>query len=261
MNGTWLNDVLQRQLVRRLVLLSIAVLSGAAWMPAQAEAPSRAPLRQASRTPRAGAAKAAKPRLGDTPDFSHARHTSVKCATCHTFTASSRAMKLSVPDDCRSCHHAADARAGTCDACHTSAELNHGVAARVRFDVSARRTGPVMRTLVFRHDLHAPFECADCHGRPVAQRAPDSCNSCHDLHHEPERNCAACHPTASVGHDRAVHDDCTTCHTAASSAALTASRSLCLACHPKQGTHNVGRACATCHAVNLSSRARRGGGR
>ncbi|HEY5491032.1 MAG TPA: cytochrome c3 family protein [Gemmatimonadaceae bacterium] len=257
----WLNDRAPLRLTRLVPVLSLAALAGVAWVPAHADAPRRAALRQATQAPRASIAEAAKPRLGDTPGFSHARHITIKCANCHTFSASSRVMKLKVPDDCRACHHAADARAGACAACHAAAELNHGVAARVRFDVSARKSGPVTRTVVFRHDVHEPFECVECHGTPVAPRAADSCNACHDLHHDPARNCLACHPTASVGHDRAVHDDCTACHTAASAAELTASRSLCLACHPKQGTHNAGRECAACHAVNLSSRARKGGGR
>lgn len=226
---------------------------GIAWIPRQ-EVPRRGAARPAR-------AVVAPPDPADTLQFAHGRHKSVKCEQCHAANDTHGQLTLKVPADCQSCHHAADAKAGACAVCHAPSELRNGYNTAVSIRVTPRKTGPVTRTLAFKHDLHPGVACTDCHGTAIAKKVERTCNSCHADHHAPARDCASCHPTAKIGHERAIHEGCASCHTEQRPPALVASRTMCLACHAPQRDHKEKRDCAGCHAVQLSHDVSKGGGR
>jgi hypothetical protein len=118
----------------------------------------------------------------------------------------------------------------------------------VSFAISARKD-PVTRPLPFAHERHSTLECVKCHTNGVKRAVTTTCTGCHESHHKPTLDCASCHTTARVGHDRLSHAGCAGCHTDATVAALPASRIVCLTCHQPQRTHYPNRDCASCHAL------------
>lgn len=191
--------------------------------------------------------------------FDHRRHRDLACTQCHATTASHGAVTITAPRDCQACHHGRTQKA-ECRACHATATL---VARpqQVALRVSARKEpGTVMRTLPFAHDQHTRLECGSCHGTDEKRGVTATCASCHADHHQLDRDCAACHTTAKVGHDRTAHDGCISCHTAERFAPATPSRQLCLGCHQEQRTnHYAAKDCVACHAVASHAFARPGG--
>lgn len=227
-------------------------LIAAAWTPRPVEAPRRPTVRRFQQGTTSPAVVPAPAEPSDTLAFSHKRHKALTCNGCHTADKTHGYVKIKAPGDCQSCHHAADARAGKCATCHAPNELQRPYARSVTVNVSARKTGAVTRTLSFKHDLHGKLACAECHGTAITKTVQKTCNSCHADHHAPARDCATCHPTAKIGHERSIHEGCTSCHTDSRAAALVASRTMCLACHGAQRTHKERRECADCHAVHLA---------
>jgi hypothetical protein len=119
----------------------------------------------------------------------------------------------------------------------------------VTFTITARRE-PVTRPITFAHARHVGLSCARCHANDGKKVVTTTCEGCHADHHGATADCASCHPTARVGHDRLSHEGCARCHTDAKVAALPASRVVCVSCHLEQRTHYPARDCATCHATS-----------
>jgi hypothetical protein len=182
----------------------------------------------------------------DTITFSHSRHKALECAECHGPGATHGRLKFGAPDGCRSCHHGV-AQKAACATCHAASPKPRDVS--VTFNVVARKTAPVTRSLRFRHEQHGALDCAKCHNADADRTVDKNCVSCHADHHAPARDCTSCHADARAGHDRSAHDGCASCHTGARTAAFAFTRALCLTCHDKQRTHEPGGDCAACHAV------------
>ena len=184
----------------------------------------------------------------DSTRFPHARHKTVPCADCHATSSTHGGVKVTRPDGCRNCHHASSQKA-SCASCHQQGPS----AARtvdVKMTVTARRIPQVERALTFAHARHAALACTQCHDDSPTRAPKATCLGCHADHHQPKRECAACHTGAKTGHDRAAHDACASCHTAPWVAQLPSSRTLCLACHDTQRTHEPGHECSICHLVS-----------
>lgn len=184
----------------------------------------------------------------DSSNFPHWRHKAVPCRDCHATDDTHGGLKISRPDGCRSCHHSAKQPAA-CVSCHATGSVKDRNI-DVKLTISARKDPAVQRALPFAHKRHDSLVCAKCHANSATRAVTTTCNSCHEDHHEPQRECASCHPTAREGHDRTAHDGCASCHTAASVARLTTSRPLCIACHEKQRDHEPKGECSKCHLVD-----------
>ena len=193
-----------------------------------------------------GAASFAGSRAQDTAAFQHALHKSITCTTCHGTTTTHGGLKFERPAGCFACHHGAD-QAVPCTTCHlTQSLLPRPVP--VTFAISTR-PAPLTRTLTFPHARHSALACTTCHANDVNRTVFTTCATCHTSHHNPEANCAGCHPTAREGHDRSVHTGCARCHTDSTVAALPVNRNVCLVCHQEQRDHYPTGNCATCHAL------------
>jgi hypothetical protein len=177
--------------------------------------------------------------------FSHPRHRSVSCTTCHSTRRTHGEVTVRARDDCQACHHAADARAGKCDACHAAATLSESYATTVPMRVADRALAD--RVLPFTHPQHASLPCGACHGDDRSQSLKISCTGCHTDHHGPRTSCVSCHAEARRGHGRDSHLGCASCHTEKTAAALPPRRQVCLACHREQERHLPDRECASCH--------------
>src|SRR5690606_3993614 len=113
---------------------------------------------------------------------------------------------------------------------------------------------PRPRDVPFAHAEHDEFRCTECHVAPVTL-APSAevqaCASCHERHHEPGQDCAACHRTGATlaAHEPLAdaHRDCTACHVEAVVERLEPTRSFCLACHAQSVDHYAPRECTVCH--------------
>ncbi len=179
--------------------------------------------------------------------FMHSRHRGIACTSCHSTSSSTHGgVSISAPADCLACHHGPAQKAG-CTTCHAAAALP-SLSKAVTLRISARAT-PVERALPFAHTRHAVLDCGQCHAANSKRTVTATCTSCHGDHHQLDRDCAACHPTAKAGHDRTAHDGCAGCHAKAQFAATSFTRQVCLACHQEQRNHYVARDCASCHAV------------
>jgi Formate hydrogenlyase subunit 3/Multisubunit Na+/H+ antiporter, MnhD subunit len=178
--------------------------------------------------------------------FTHSRHKSLSCTTCHSVTSTHGGLKFTRPAGCYACHHGPTQRT-PCVKCHTKLSVDQRTMP-MPFAISARRD-VVTRPVPFAHERHETLACTRCHGpgndRPVTAK----CSDCHTEHHVAAADCATCHTTARAGHDRASHEGCAGCHTDATVAALPVSREVCLTCHQAQRAHYPAGDCATCHAL------------
>ena len=192
--------------------------------------------------------------------FRHSLHKSLACTACHGTATTHGGLKFTAPGGCFACHHSTRQRV-ECTTCHDRSSLPSREMP-MAFTISARPE-TVTRPESFTHDQHAKLACTRCHGDDVKRSVATTCKSCHAEHHTTAANCAACHPTARTGHDRASHDGCARCHTDAVVAALPASRPVCIACHEKQRDHYPNGDCATCHATphDMMRSGRAGAGR
>ena len=133
------------------------------------------------------------PQGRDSAAFQHRLHASVNCTTCHSTARGRGDLRAGVvARDCRGCHHGNTALGRDCARCHQKAELSptRSLAVQVAFSVWP---APKTRSLGFAHDRHTRFACGDCHADTRARTAQKTCESCHVDHHQPDRDCAACH--------------------------------------------------------------------
>jgi hypothetical protein len=182
--------------------------------------------------------------------FDHRVHARISCRQCHGTGALHRTILVRSARDCASCHHDPE-RGRACGDCHDAGgpQGQRLVTALLRFTVwDSART----RELPFRHEVHAPLACRDCHGAPVTLEPNRECASCHEKHHRPDATCSTCHQPPRPGvHNAAAHLSCTGtgCHAATVAPAPASSRTLCLVCHTELGNHQPGRDCAVCHRI------------
>jgi hypothetical protein len=181
--------------------------------------------------------------------FSHQRHKTFNCITCHgTRTGQSR-LTFERPRGCQICHHQAPAQ-NDCRRCHDQETSETPIAV----DVTVRVPGQTPRTrqVDFAHTAHQSLSCVECHTQSITL-APDSlvrtCLACHEKHHTAARDCATCHrtPVIRLAHAPPVqpHTACDNCHTPAVIARLTPDRDLCRTCHTDN--HYPSKECTTCH--------------
>jgi hypothetical protein len=181
--------------------------------------------------------------------FVHERHEAVQCTACHGTGERHGTLLVKTPLQCAACHHDA-AQPRACAVCHADALPEPRSVQRVF--ASGIFVEPRLRRLPFAHARHAELPCRDCHTTPVTLAPERPCTSCHEAHHRPAAECAACHqPPGPPVHDAGVHLSCAGagCHAAAVAPALSQSRTVCLACHPRQQAHEPGGACASCHLL------------
>jgi nitrate/TMAO reductase-like tetraheme cytochrome c subunit len=201
------------------------------------------------------------PTPSDTILFSHARHKTVGCSSCHSSEESHGAVVVRPLVGCQQCHHGPKQKA-ECSTCHTQDKLV-GRPQQVSLTMSvwpAART----RSLGFEHGRHAKVECKTCHTKALTLGVEKTCQSCHAEHHTATASCVSCHPPVptreNTAHPRAVtHTGCSGsgCHTDASVLALAPTRNVCLSCHREQLNHQPTGDCAACHLVNWSPAVRR----
>lgn len=121
----------------------------------------------------------------------------------------------------------------------------------------------------FRHELHASFECAECHQTGGATSAANGewCADCHHVNASPGE-CARCHATGNIApgparplvtfrfsvgeprtrpvpfeHTRHASYECAECHTGGADLGV---RRSCASCHGDH--HEAARDCTACHA-------------
>jgi hypothetical protein len=182
--------------------------------------------------------------------FPHSRHKKLACLTCHLSTSGAK-LTFEPPRGCQICHHQ-DPSKNECSRCHEKESLPEIIAVPV--SIAAAGKPARERTVAFQHEKHGDLKCTACHGTPVSMAPVDSavtCQGCHDKHHDPKRQCASCHRTASITQVHSgparIHSGCDACHATAAIAALTPTRTLCLACHPPAVDHYPTKQCSTCH--------------
>jgi len=192
----------------------------------------------------------ASPPPSPADSFSHQRHKAINCISCHGTRAGQGRLTFERPRGCQICHHQA-AASSNCRQCHGENET--AVALTSHVVIGVPRQPPRARDVSFQHETHTSLRCVDCHTTPVSL-APDSavtsCTSCHERHHEANRDCSGCHRTTRIvaAHQRPVeaHSRCDGCHTPATVAELVPTRSLCLTCHGDQD-HYAPKECTVCH--------------
>jgi hypothetical protein len=242
---------------------------GASWtLTRDSPAPSvPVPLAVLASTDPAALADLLLPLLTTQPDtFSHRRHESLSCLSCHSTQSGHGRLTFEVPRGCNLCHHQAPATSD-CRTCHSSERLSQVVPVTVRVAVEDQQ--PRDRGVGFAHEIHADASCVSCHTTPVSLAPLESvarCISCHEDHHAADRTCSSCHESAAQPDPHAppanAHVRCDACHRAETVTRLLPDRSLCLTCHAAQIEHFVGRECTTCHmlATPREFRARLTGG-
>lgn len=208
------------------------------------------------------------PAASDTTRFSHQRHKSVACRSCHRSERTHGELAVRTERDCASCHHSTQAavRKVECTSCHSKGELTTPRTVRTAFATSVRAEAR-SRDLAFDHTRHAKVACRSCHQKSPSFAFDRGCGSCHEDHHVTKSTCTSCHTEGRLGeaHPRdVVHRGCSGagCHQDATVAALAPERNVCLTCHATQADHKPGRECATCHQVRwpAAARLRRAGG-
>ncbi len=191
----------------------------------------------------------------DTVTFHHAQHRGVECTACHSMQREHGALTVTSIQDCRSCHHTQPV-ASSCTRCHAQRTVR-SLTVRVRrtMDITVGSLNHPVRTLPFQHRVHEGLACTNCHTGGSALSAVDvNCSKCHESHHQPNRNCMACHeqPKAKA-HNTKVHLGCAGagCHQAAprSVASVPRTRNFCLVCHQAMVNHNPGENCEACHVL------------
>jgi hypothetical protein len=192
------------------------------------------------------------PQRGDTTTFSHARHRSLRCTTCHTTERSHGELKAGVARDCSGCHHGDTPIGRACERCHQAAEMATPRAVTATVTMAVRPV-PTTKSLSFDHQRHARLACGQCHASGVSHAVQTTCTSCHADHHQASRTCSGCHASALATHTRAVHvTGCggAGCHATEATPATSTARAVCLACHAQQADHKPGRECAACHLTS-----------
>lgn len=184
--------------------------------------------------------------------FSHARHTKLDCIVCHDDPGGRGRLTFARPRGCQICHHQAPASTD-CGTCHASATLD---APRI-VSVTVKVAGHPARQheVPFRHAIHDALRCVACHTTPVTLApgpAVAGCSGCHELHHGPDRDCAACHvetPERQAAHapPAEAHVACDACHPSAIVDQFFPDRAFCTGCHVTRRDHQPRRPCTVCH--------------
>lgn len=174
-------------------------------------------------------------------EFNHEPHVlrgGLSCAECHTPLENHGGTTVTTKAACDACHHR-EIRPMNCARCHTD------------------RAGAPEATIAlaagdFSHPVHlgANLTCSACHTPPAMSARALRCETCHDQHHQPERDCLSCHRGGVLDkHTRAAHVACVTCH-AATPTLNHWTRQVCTACHAQKATgHYATRPCEACHKV------------
>ncbi len=156
--------------------------------------------------------------------------------------------------DCRSCHHTAPV-SRSCERCHQPQDAPADAFTTTGAMVLDVGTNDAARAFTFPHDRHATLGCASCHTEGLALAAPTDldCQSCHQDHHTPESDCAACHNVAPItAHPPAeAHVTCSGagCHVSVPFENVPRTRAFCLGCHQDMTEHEQNRPCAACHTL------------
>ena len=184
---------------------------------------------------------------------SHVNHTDVECNRCHGRPAGFAELPVKSARECAACHHD-PARAVACISCHTSRPDARPVLAAVPVGDGGEVN---VRTMTFRHGLHADQACVRCHSEAVTRAFTGDCSTCHDDHHTAQSNCRACHEATGLeAHAEVkVHTGCAGagCHSDARVLSLEPNRTVCLTCHADLTDHHVERECTQCHVGTLRS--------
>jgi nitrate/TMAO reductase-like tetraheme cytochrome c subunit len=202
----------------------------------------------------------------DSVAFWHSQHRGVECTSCHSMEESHGGLTVTSIRDCRACHHAQPA-ANNCTTCHEGVDVR-SLRAQVQrtMDIQIGSLNRPTRTITFDHAAHTDLECASCHDGGLSLTAAEvDCFACHEEHHQPTNECAACHSLPLQGaHNLDVHLGCagSGCHQAPAEGIrfVPRTRDFCLACHQTMTDHRPGRNCADCHTLpsprgmSLSSR-------
>ena len=197
--------------------------------------------------------------VADTLLFTHDRHMEIDCAFCHDASESHGAVTVTAVEDCRSCHHTAQANVADCVTCHaTTAPFRTAqLEGRMAFALSAGE--PREGSTAFDHAAHAEQTCGTCHaGEPELGVTPAACVGCHIEHHTPTVDCASCHLEAPAGaHPAEVHLGCggAGCHTETPVEGVPRTRPFCLTCHQDLRDHRIEENCITCHPLPQPSAA------
>jgi nitrate/TMAO reductase-like tetraheme cytochrome c subunit len=201
--------------------------------------------------PALGAAGAPQPQ--QVPRFEHARHRSVDCRSCHRTDEGHGALSVVTLADCRACHHR-EPSTNDCTRCHAQSDAPTRTYTQVRpVELSVGLRDPA-REMAFPHERHSTLACGKCHTGELSLSARRvDCTQCHEDHHRPENDCAACHraPAEGVHPPTAAHMTCSGegCHQRVPFEKPPVSRAGCLACHPDQKDHRRTKVCADCHAM------------
>ncbi len=193
----------------------------------------------------------------------HDTHAAVACAECHKGSAFLGERVVFSQGECMSCHHDSNQAYG-CARCH---ETGPAPVTRTESVHLAVWPTPRTRALPFDHERHATVDCRTCHAGGVTLQFSQTCESCHEEHHQPELNCSTCHSGATdasgaaaavaapgavqEAHQVEAHLGCAgaACHSDPLPAALALAPATCLVCHTAQVDHEPGGSCATCHQV------------
>ena len=177
------------------------------------------------------------------PHEPHVVRGRLECASCHTPLAEHGGITLASAQSCDGCHHRA-VEPTSCARCHAGA--------------GGAPAAPVEHAMGrFPHTIHqnAGFPCAMCHTPPAMHAAAVQCASCHGPHHQPARDCRACHQGVTNGAVQAkhpgamVHGACTACHGDKVAGITQWSRQVCTVCHIDRVEHNAPVACDRCHEM------------
>jgi len=183
------------------------------------------------------------------PDtFSHPRHKSLPCITCHVAARNAR-LTFTPPRGCQLCHHQA-AATKDCSRCHNGAPAGQR---SVSVSVAVAGHAPRERAVTFDHARHADQRCVACHTTEVTLDANPAvaCRSCHEPHHAVGRDCRSCHgaadPKATHASLADAHVACDNCHVEDVVAQLVPNRAFCQTCHADKTSHHAAKECTTCH--------------
>ncbi len=183
------------------------------------------------------------------PDtFSHPRHKSLPCITCHV-TARSARLTFTPPRGCQLCHHQSPAT-NNCARCHAAGRSGEH---SVPVTVAVAGHAPRERAVTFDHARHAGQRCVACHTTEVTLDANPTvaCRSCHEPHHAVGRDCRSCHgaadPKAAHASLADAHVACDNCHVEDVVAQLVPNRTFCQTCHAGKTAHHAEKECTTCH--------------
>jgi len=170
----------------------------------------------------------------------HVQRAGLACTTCHTPLADHGGITLTSGASCDGCHH------------RTVEPMN---CARCHEGPGGAPTTPVAHAIgQFPHSVHqqAGFPCAMCHTPPAMDASGVQCDMCHGPHHQPARDCRACHTgdVKSKHPGAMVHGNCAACHGADKVSGITQwSRQVCTVCHTDRVEHNAPVACDRCHQM------------